>query len=160
MKNLLLVIDVQKDFVNDNTKDCVSKIESLVNSNKFDMVAFTKYINDEDSNFYKDLKYKGCMTEEGRKIVVDTRNNKVFEKRVYTAVNEELKKYFDDNKIDNVYLCGIDTDACVLKTALDLFESNINVFVLKDYCMSHSGEIFHDNAILMLEKLIGKNSII
>jgi len=160
MKNLLLVIDVQKDFVNDNTKDCVSKIESLVNSNKFDMVAFTKYINDEESIFYRNLNYKGCLTDDGRKIVVDTRNNKVFEKRVYTAVNEELKKYLLDNNIDNVYLCGIDTDDCVLKTALDLFENDINVFVLKDYCMSHSGKIFHDNAILMLEKLIGKNSII
>ena len=160
MKNLLLVIDVQKDFINDNTKNIVSKIDDLINSNKYDYVVFTKFINDKDSNFYSDLNYKGCMTEEGRKIILDTKSNKVFEKRVYTAVNEELKKYLDNNNIDNVYLCGIDTDACVLKTALDLFESNINVFVLKDYCMSHSGKIFHDNAILMLEKLIGKNSII
>ena len=160
MKKLLLVIDVQKDFINDNTKDYVTKIDNLINSNRYDFVAFTKFINGEDSNFYKDLNYKGCMTEDGRRIVLDTRNNKVFEKRVYTAVNEELKKYLIDNSIVSVYLCGIDTDACVLKTALDLFENNINVFILKDYCMSHSGKLFHDNAIFMLEKLISKNSII
>ena len=160
MKNLLLVIDVQKDFVNDNTEECVIKINKLINTEKYDFVAFTKFINDENSNFYKELNYKGCMTEEGRRIVLDTGKNKIFEKRVYSAVNDKLEKYLNDNNIDSVYLCGIDTDACVLKTSLDLFESNINVFVLKDYCMSHSGKIFHDNAILMLEKLIGKKSII
>ena len=31
-----------------------------------------------------------------------------------------------ENKIKDIYLCGIDTDACVLKTAIDLFENNYN----------------------------------
>ena len=33
MSNLLLVIDVQNDFVNENTKEYVDKIQKLVNSN-------------------------------------------------------------------------------------------------------------------------------
>lgn len=36
MKKLLLVIDVQNDFINDNTKDYVTKIEELIVSNKYD----------------------------------------------------------------------------------------------------------------------------
>lgn len=100
------------------------------------------------------------MTNEGRKIVLDTKNYKVFEKRKYTVFNNELEEYILVNNVDTVYLCGFDTDACILKTALDLFEHNIKVFVLEDYCMSHSGYYFHNAAILMLKKMIGTKSVI
>ena len=62
MGKLLLVVDVQNDFINDNTKKCVDKIEQLINSNKFEYVAFTKFINNKNSIWYKKLNYKGCMT--------------------------------------------------------------------------------------------------
>lgn len=62
MKNaLLLIIDVQKNFINDNTKKIPNKITNLINKNHFDYIAFTKFINDEISNFYKILNYKGCI---------------------------------------------------------------------------------------------------
>lgn len=157
---LLLIIDVQKNFINDNTKKIPNKITNLINKNHFDYIAFTKFINDENSNFYKMLNYKGCINEDDRKIVFDTQNNKVFTKRIYTAVNDEFKTYIKENEIKKVYLCGIDTDACVLKTAIDLFENNIDVKVIENCCMSHSGKKYHNYAIKMLKKLIGKESII
>lgn len=157
---LLLIIDVQKNFINNNTKKIPNKITNLINKNHFDYIAFTKFINDENSNFYKMLNYKGCINEDDRKIVFDTQNNKVFTKRIYTAVNDEFKTYIKENEIKKVYLCGIDTDACVLKTAIDLFENNIDVKVIENCCMSHSGKKYHNYAIKMLKKLIGKESII
>ena len=157
---LLLIIDVQKNFINDNTKKIPNKITNLINKNHFDYIAFTKFINDENSNFYKMLNYKGCINEDDRKIVFDTQNNKVFTKKIYTAVNDEFKTYIKENEIKKVYLCGIDTDACVLKTAIDLFENNIDVKVIENCCMSHSGKKYHNYAIKMLKKLIGKESII
>ena len=71
-----------------------------------------------------------------------------------------MKQYIKENDIDKIYLCGFDTDACVQKTAIDLFENNYNVFVLKDYCMSHKGVELHNIIINNLARLIGKNSII
>ncbi len=35
-KSLLLVIDVQNDFVNDNTKPVLKKIDDLVKSQQYD----------------------------------------------------------------------------------------------------------------------------
>lgn len=159
MKKLLLVIDVQNDFVNDNTKNTLIKIKELVNSNNYDLIAFTRFINDEDSIWYKKLNYKGCMTKEQQKIVIDTENNKIFDKKIYTAVNDELKDYIRENDISEIYLCGFDTDACVQKTAIDLFEQNYEVYVLEDYCMSHRGEELHNIVIDNLKRLIGTDSI-
>ena len=79
MSKLLLVIDVQKDFINKNTKPILSKIEELVNNCQFENIAFTRFINDVNSIWYKDLNYRGCLTEEEQQIVIDTKNYKVFD---------------------------------------------------------------------------------
>lgn len=157
---LLLVIDVQKDFINDNTKSVVNKIENLIDSNKYDDIVFTRFINSYDSIWYKKLKYKGCMNNEQQEIVVNTGNYKIIDKTVYTAVNNELEKYILDNNIDEIYLCGFDTDACIQETAIDLFEKEYNIYVLKDYCMSGRGEELHNVIINNLKRLIGNESII
>ncbi len=159
-KSLLLIIDLQKNFINEETKYCLKKIKKLLDCKKYDYIAFTKFINDEDSNFYKILNWRGCITEEDRQIMIDTKNYKVFEKRTYTALNDELKNYIKDNNITNIYLCGIDTDACVLKTALDLFDNNYNVKVIEDCCASHTGYKMHESAIDILKKNIGSNNVI
>ena len=160
MNKLLLVIDLQKDFINKNTKRYINKIQELTISNRFQKVAFTKFINNEESIWYKRLNYRGCITEEGQSIVIDTKNNKVFEKTIYSAVNEEFVKYIKDNNVDQIYLCGFDTEACVQKTALDLFERDYEVFILKDYCMSGAGLEAHNECINNLKRLIGKENVI
>ena len=160
MNKLLLVIDCQESFVNKYTKKYVTKIDELVKAKKYNFIAFTKFINNNESLFYKKLKYEGCMNEEQQRIVIDTNQNKIFNKYIYSAVNEELKKYLKDNNINEIHLCGFDTDACVQKTAIDLFENNIDVYVLKDYCMSSAGVKVHNFAIKNLQRLIGKESVI
>lgn len=42
MKSLLLVIDLQKSFINENTKYLIDRINNLVNSSMYDYVIFTK----------------------------------------------------------------------------------------------------------------------
>lgn len=160
MNNLLLVIDLQENFINENTKNVPNSIKKLIDSNIANHIVFTKFINDDSSNFYKVLNYKGCMSEKDRNIVIDTKDYKIIEKRVYTAYNDELKLYINTNNIKTIYLCGIDTDACVLKTALDLFENNFDVKVIEDCSMSHSGIEYHISAINMLRKLIGNQNVI
>ncbi len=162
MNRLLLVVDVQNDFINMHTKDTLIKIKELVNSNKYDLTAFTRFINNENSIWYKKLNYKGCMTKDGQSIAIDIKDNNVFDKKIYTytAVNDELKDYIRENDISQIYLCGFDTDACIQKTAIDLFEQNYDVYVLKDYCMSHAGKEIHNLYIQNLSRLIGKNKII
>lgn len=160
MNDLLIVIDCQNAFVNNNTEKYVDKINLLIKSRKYNHIVFTKYMNYSDSMFVKRLNYNGCMSEDEQEIVLDTNGYKVFEKTIYSAYNNELSKYIKDNEINRVFLCGFDTEACVLKTALDMFENDIEVFVLKDYTMTTAGENMHNNAIEILKRLIGNKYII
>ena len=84
----------------------------------------------------------------------------MFEKNVYSSLSKEVKTYIEDNRISEIYLCGIDTECCILKTAFDLFEQNYNVYVLKDYCACIYGINRHNNALEILERNIGKEFII
>ena len=49
-------------------------------------------------------------------------------KYTYSAVNRDLIEYISKNSIDEIYLCGFDTDGCILKTAFDLFENNKHIY--------------------------------
>lgn len=160
MNTLLLIIDLQKDFINEHTKDIIPKIECLISQNKFHKVIFTKFINSQDNICFKRLNYQGCMNEDGQKIVINTNNNKIIDKQIYSTFNEELEEYISNNNITKIYICGIDTECCVLKTAFDLFEHNYDVYILKDYCASIYGKDKHNNALEIIKRNIGLDKII
>lgn len=160
MKKMLLVIDLQKSFINPNTEFLISKIDSLVNSGSYDLVVFTKFINDNDSMWVKKLNYKGCISLEDRKIMIDTKDNIVLKKSLYTAYSDNLINLINLFKIDEVHLCGIDTECCVLKTAFDLFENGYNIKVLSGYSACTHGEESNKNALDIIARNIGKSNVI
>ena len=160
MSSLLLVIDLQNAFINKYTEKLPDKIKVIIDNNEYDHVAFTRFINFEDNIFEKKLNWRGCIQDKDQKIVIDTKNNRVFDKSTYSAVNNELKEYIHKNQITEIYLCGIDTECCVLKTAFDLFESEYNVYVLKNYCACTHGKERHNRALEILKRNIGKSHII
>ena len=80
MNNLLLVIDLQENFINENTKNVPNSIKELIDSNIANHIVFTKFINYDSSNFYKILNYKDCMNEKDRKIVIKTKDYKIIKK--------------------------------------------------------------------------------
>ena len=59
-----------------------------------------------------------------------------------------------------VSLCGIDTDACVMATALDLFQNGIRPVVLAEACASHAGPDYHEAGLKLLARLIGREQIV
>lgn len=136
--NLLLVIDMQKTFINENTEYLINRIESVLN--KYEKVVSTRFINTNNSIYAKELCYYGCIGDDSKKIVIDTKDNMVIDKNIYTAYNKKIVDYIIKNNITFIYLCGVDIDCCVLKTAFDFFENGYNVFVLKDLCASTNGE--------------------
>ena len=112
--NLLLVIDFQKEYLDERTKHSVEDIKNLIDSNKYDDVLFTRFINSKDNPVYKTAKWYGCMDEENISIPIDTKNYKVFDKGTYTAYNEELIKYLKDNQINNFMCINIFNNNCFI----------------------------------------------
>lgn len=159
MKKLLLIIDLQDAFLNEATAFVSRKIDDLIQSGKFDDVLFTRFVNIENSVYEKELFYEGCKKEDG-KIVIDTHGFSVIDKTQYSAYTPALLNYIKDKQIDQIYLCGLDTDCCVLITAIDFFEHGYDIYVLQDFCASSGGETMHQAGLMIGRRNIGKNRVI
>ncbi len=157
--NLLLVIDFQNEFINEQTKNSVNELTNLINSNKYDDILFTRFINSTDNPCFK-TGWTGCLDEESIKIPVDTKEFTVLDKSTYSAYNDELINYLKEHNIDNIYIAGFDIDCCVLATALNLFENNYNTYILKDYVYSCLNDNIKNEVIDILERCIGEDHVI
>lgn len=160
MKELLLVIDAQQDFINESTQEALENLKKLLESQKYEHVIFTKFVNSEKGLLYERLGYHGCITSPSIDFVVDTKDFPVIEKSIYSAVNQELLQYIKKHQIDHIVIAGFDTDACVFKTCLDLFELGYHVSIIQDCCGAHDGKSVHEYTIQRFKRLIGKDNVI
>ncbi len=156
MSNAFVIIDAQKYFINDFTKGVPEKIARFA-ERKFDSVIFLKFVNAESSNFSKDLEWKKMFSSPEIDIVPELENlakkSVVFSKTSFSAFrSKEFVDFLRENKVDRLYICGFDTDGCVLSTALEAFDLGYAVRVLEDLCASHHGPAFHKNAVTIMRR--------
>lgn len=158
---MLLIVDVQNGFLSENTNYIVPKISQLLLSKKFNKIAFTQYFNADSSPYEKYLNWFKLKTNEEQAIARDLMPyaHLVFRKNIYTAINPEVENFLKNNNIDAVYIAGIDTDCCVLTSAVDLFQIGIRPIVLADYCASNGGSESHAAALRVLVRLVGEKQI-
>ncbi|MEH2067355.1 MAG: isochorismatase family cysteine hydrolase [Nostoc sp.] len=162
MNFCLFIIDIQNGFIAENTSYIVQRIKYLLEQNFFKYVVFTKFINTLNSPYVKYLNWHQLLDETEQELVEGIKPfvKVIFDKTVYTACNEETLIFLKQRNIQTVFICGVDTEGCVLKTAIDFFENNIIPYVLTYYSASNGGDIYHQAAILVLSQLIGISNII
>ena len=159
-KSCLLIIDIQKGFINKHTKHILPKINHLLD--QFDIIFATKFYNIEGSFYDTLINWHELRknTEEFELAFTTDKNLNIIEKSVYTCVNSDFIKKLKHDNIKKVYICGIDTDICVTKSAVDLFENGIIPIIIENYCASTGGKQAHNNGISTLKRYIGSNQII
>ena len=54
----LLIVDVQKGFINNKNVEIIPNIEKWINSPNFDRIIATKFINKPDSQYFKQLNWQ------------------------------------------------------------------------------------------------------
>ncbi|MBL7053733.1 cysteine hydrolase [Patescibacteria group bacterium] len=161
MNKLLLIIDMQEGFRAIESEAILSNVLKLKKSFKGKIV-LTKFINNKDSLFEKQLGCDKFQNTKERQLFLELQStdNTEIEHSAYIILNEKLKDFIFNNKIKQVYLCGVYTDVCVIKTAMDLFDSNLETFVIKDACNSLHGQANNDLIIDSLKHIIGEKHII
>ena len=161
MGDLLLIIDMQEGFRAKESEKILPNILKLKKEFRGKIV-FSKFINKKNSLFEKQLNWTKFQNKKEKKIFLELQfpNNKEIKHQKYTVLNNNLKNFIKKNKITRIYLTGIYTDVCIIKTAMDLFDKNIKTFVIKNACGSPHGKKNHNFAIDSLKHILGKKHII
>jgi nicotinamidase-related amidase len=162
MPKAIIIIDVQNGFINPSTEHIPAKIRSLLDAVVFEHRIFTQFFNPPSSPYEVLLHWSRLRSDDEVAIVREllTYPSIVFKKPIYSCLSPDFLRYAEAHQIKQFYLAGIDTDCCVLKCAVDLFENGFKPMVLADCCMSHGGRVVHDAALTILARFIGGEQVI
>lgn len=160
MKKMMLIIDMQNDFIDGalGTKEAEAIVKNVVcKASEFDgEVIFTRdthfdnYLETEEG---KNLPVKHCIKgTQGWEICDQLKNTEVYGKsRIIdklTFGSSELGKIISEEKPDEVYLVGLCTDICVISNAMIVkaFSPETKITVYSDCCAGVTPES-HQNAL-------------
>lgn len=161
---MLYVIDVQNGFVKGNKK-IVHHIKEIICANYFQKIAFATYQNSGDNLVTKSLNWhrfkndseKGRKEQQIDKELLPYAKN-IFQKTTYSGVTKELKVFLKENKIEKVFIVGLNTHTCVLHTAFDLFDLGVQPIIIKEACWAKKP--YHEYALNIMKDNFGENSVI
>ena len=170
MGKLLVVVDMQKDFIDGalGTKEAVEIVPAVVHKieefqKSGDRIIFTKdthFENYMETQEGKNLPVKHCIKgTEGHEIcdeikaVIRPEECKVYEKLTFGSsefAEDLMKGVYKD--VESITLVGLCTDICVISNAMlcKTFLTETPVYIAADCCAGVTPES-HDNALKAME---------
>jgi nicotinamidase-related amidase len=163
-KNALVVIDVQKYYINEHTRDLPQKIADYIPSHPYDFVLFSKFVNHRGSNMYKTFRWEKMMTPDQTDICDNllqfVNGQNLFQKDTYSLFKAKgFLEFLETNHITDLTLCGLDADACILATAYEGFDLGYTIHVLDDLVGCHVGNSYRDFGLNIIKKNIQAGEI-
>lgn len=160
---ILVVIDMQKGFVNEYSSHIIENVDALIRGCKelSVPVVFTRFFNVFGSPYETLIGWERVYREPETDIVDELLPlvEALIDKNFYTALTPDFVELIQQNVWKTIILCGIATESCVLKTAADVFELGLRPIVISDACASDMGRNSHLAGLLSLESLIGQDQI-
>ena len=159
-KGILLAVDMQNGFL--TTPETEAVLANVVdNADLFDQVWATRFFN-RNPNFSRQVNWdemvSGPETELDPSLTPVV--SKTFDKPSYSPPANDLIQALKNEGITTVAVAGVDTDACVMDTALELFDAGIETYVVSDGSASSGGTEFHEAGIKLLERNIGEDYVV
>jgi nicotinamidase-related amidase len=163
MADPLLVVDVQRCFLNGFTQHIPARIARLIARGEHDPILFTRFVNAPGGPYRRFLDWHGCAGEPDTSLAAELDDHVhaglVFTKPGYAGISDELATHLRERGYEQIVLAGIDTDMCVLKVALDVFDLGIRPIVLVDCCASTAGLQSHLAGLAVLARNIGADQL-
>lgn len=150
---VLIVIDVQRGFVNDATRHVPARVTAL--QHRYGRVIATRFVNPPGSQHRRLIGWQRFAPGSGDTALAfePAAHVRITDKTTYSCLTGDCRALLAG--CDEVHLCGIATDNCVLASAIALFEAGLRPVVLEDACASHAGADYHAWGLRILRRLIG-----
>lgn len=163
MKTALIIIDMQKGFINENTKHLIPKIVNFVKEKDFDLVIGTRYINTCYTACHIYEGWNDCWEgSESAELVpeIESLCDVVVDKHEFSCWGSLLKSVLKKYGIEKLVFCGVNTGCCVLASVFDAYDELWDVTVVESLCGSTSGSSSHEAGIQILRECITQSRVI
>ena len=164
MKNLdnscLLIIDVQKGFINRHTAHIPDLVEK--EQHKYKHIYISQFFNPEGSFFREILGWNG-MNKNSQDFELAFKPNErsiIIRKCQYGFISPTFLNELEKKRIKTVDISGMDTNSCIFKNGIDLLENSVTPRVLIKFCASTEGLEYHEWGIKLLARSIGKQQVV
>jgi nicotinamidase/pyrazinamidase len=144
----LLIVDVQNDFCPGGSLAVPEgeKVVPVINSllNRFEVIVASKDWHPEKSkhfakwpvhcvqNTYGAAFYPQLDDETIQEVFLKGTEGEDDGYSAFEATNKNLEGYLRSHNVEDLYVCGLATDYCVLASALDAKKRGFNVLVVED----------------------------
>ena len=163
---VLVVTDMQNGFVREQSAHVVPIVADLVRrwQESGGDTLFTRYLNYPGSPFERFFGWQRLQrspdTDIVRELLPYIDRGIVLEKKIYSPFTPEGVRLVDQRGWKELYFCGIATESCVLKGAVDAFERGLTPWLIADASASHAGPAAHDAGLLVARRFIGPGQVI
>ncbi len=166
-RTALVVVDVQNGFIREPSKPVVPVIAEFTHRWQAagGATVFSRYINYPGSQFERLIGWSAVATSPEIDIVDQLQPavslaTLVVDKPGYTVFTPEGLAGIRAGGWTDLLICGIATESCVCKTAVDAFELGFTPWVLTDASASHAGQEAQDAGLLVIRRFIGAGQMI
>lgn len=160
----LVIVDVQQGFIREGGAHLVSAIAAYLDArrDRYDLVLATRFRNHPGSRYESERDWSGMTAPDEIALVpaIAARADEVLDKHGLAPDRDALCALLADRQVERVHVCGLDTDQCVLATALLLWDEGFRPAVLADLCATSGGEELHDAARAILRRSIGDRNVL
>ncbi|MEV6695075.1 cysteine hydrolase [Micromonospora sp. NPDC051196] len=163
---VLVVTDMQNGFVREQSAHIVPVVVDLVRRWQAagGDTLFTRYLNYPGSPFERFFDWKRLQSSPDIDFVPELRpyvdHGVTLDKRIYSPFTPEGVALFKQRGWQEFYFCGIATESCVLKGAVDAFEHDFTPWLIADASASHAGSEAHEAGLLVARRFIGPGQVI
>jgi len=163
---ILLVVDVQHDFMSPETTHLPARIEAL--SEGYRRILATRFVNHPQSLWVTEVGCVKCMPgTEGVELAFRPRAPlTIVDKEGYGLLGAARQPALDAlaaadvERGDEVDVCGLVLQDLVVHEALDLFDLGYRPRILIDACGSSNGQDYHLRAEQIIRRQLGEKALV
>jgi nicotinamidase-related amidase len=163
---VLVVIDMQNGFVNEHSAHAVPAVVRLVErwTAAGRAVVFTRYRNYPGSPFERFFDWTRLREAPETSLVPElagyAAGRWVVDKVGYSLFTARAVELVRGEGWTDLVFCGIATESCVLKSAVDAFERGFAPWIVTDATASDAGAAVHEAGLTVARRLIGRGQLV
>ncbi|MEU6329717.1 isochorismatase family cysteine hydrolase [Streptomyces sp. NPDC047049] len=166
MTEVLVVVDIQNGFITAETASLVPTVVDLVErwERTGRDVVFTRFLNPPGSPYERLMHWSGFRSPPENELIAEltdhaARSAAVVDKVQYSAFTKDMDELVRLRGWTEFVICGIATEMCVLKTAVDAFERGFRPRIVTDASGTYAGAAAHEAGLALAARLVGAEQL-